>query len=663
MFRKIVLVFSSLKLTIGILLSLGALIGYATFVEVDAATGAIRRDFYRTPGFLGILVMLGVNLSACTAKRAPFKAHQIGYVTTHGGLMMILVGSILTFRGGVEGIVALSEKGDAPGEATRSVFQRTDTPPDLVVSYVEGGRAVSLGRFPVSPAIAGDDAGSLGRVGGIVLLLAVIAGVLFLLRIWEKGDWYRPIPFVFLGAALLACAWRVLHPPQGELPCFPVTRDLEAAVTETLPHAVLMRRIRGGGTKENPALLVELRVQGQAQERRWLFEKDPTRSHFQAGPLLVAFVGSADLESISEELARQTEGALVRLTPGGELSQVWVKEARDDWRAFGEGWEIRVDQFFTDLAVDSDETDLDEKYVNSGESLRNPAVLFHLRRAGQASGMGTFLARPDSPVERVSGELEIPQGAEFRFDPHTYLGYRLPMVLWAADLGAAEEPAKIRYLCTSRRGEHQTGTASVGQEIRYPFMPLPLDLRVTAAEPKAWEEISLGAASDPQAPPGLGVRLTTGGRSRETGVLLDGGPSPVLFEGDAPLAYALDYRRAEAPLGFSLTLDDFRKVDYPGTEDASSYESDVTVVDGAQRFSQKVWVNHPLVYRGFTFYQSSYIVDERGRQMSVFAVARDPGARLVYLGFAVFGLGLILIFYLKPILLARQKRPLAAGGG
>lgn len=649
MFRKTVTVFSSLKLTVGILLSLGALIGYATFFEVDASSGAIRRDFYRTPGFLGILAMLGVNLAACTAKRAPYRPHQIGYVTTHGGLMMILVGSILTFYGGVEGMLPLAEKGVSPAEATQEVFFRTDAPPDLEVAYREGDRETRLGRFPVAPAVA-ESGRSAHRLGWIFFILGVIAGVLFLLRIWEKGDWYRPVPFVFLGLALLGCTVRVLRPPAGDLPRFSPSAGIEVSVVESLPHAGIARAVRGGGSAGNPAIRVALELEGISREERWLFLKESGRSHFQAGPLLVAFVPQEDLAGIFQTIAEQSEGALARLVPGETPTQVWVKAAKEGWHAVGGGLSVRTDAFFPDLEVDPDADDPDERFATKSQDPRAPAVLFRARR-DEGGEEGLFLARAGEGVaERVSGTLPPPEGIEYRFDPRAYLGFRLPMVLLAPK---ETEPGSFGYLATSRSGDHEVGTVRAGEALRYPFMPMPLSVRVAEAHERAWEETRLAPDPDTNAPPGLRVRIDRGGRIRETAVLLDGGPGEVHFEGEPPVGFRIDYRRGVAPLGFSVTLEDFRKVDYPGTERASSYESDVSVTDGPESFRTTVKVNHPLDREGFRLFQSSYMTDGRGREISVFAVARDPGARLVYLGFLVFGVGLVLIFYLKPFLLAR----------
>lgn len=652
--RTLLQIFSSLKLTIGILLGFGALIGYATFYEVDGATGAIRRDFYRTPGFLGILAMLGVNLAACTLKRAPFQAHQIGYVTTHGGLMMILVGSMLTFAGGVEGTLPLAEQGASPAEATRDTFDRTDVSPELEIAYVDGERVVPLGRFPVSPApdLA---VGGVGRLGWILFILAVVSGVLFLLRIWERGEWYRPVPYAFLGVALLACAARAVRPPREDLPRFPVTQTLEVAVTRNVPRAALSRRVRDGGPAENPAALVEIRSQEQRlEERQWLFARDPSRSHMQVGPLLVLFAPDVDLAGVRERIQRQMEGVLVMSDGAADAAprHVWVRAARREWTDAGGGFTLRVDRFFPDLAVDPKEDDPDERFSSASDTPRNPAVLFALRRPDGAEGL--FLARPGVPLEAVEGDLSPPAAVSFHMDPQMYVQMRRAMVI------LTRTDAGYRYLCTSRSGQTEEGSLQVGQPIRYPFMPLPLFFAVAEEAARAWEEAVLVPSDDPNAGPGLACRVTLGGKSRETGVLLDvAEPSRVVF--DAETAYDVRYKRREDPLGFTVTLRDFRKVDYPGTDRASSYESDVTVADGAAAWDQTVRVNEPLSHEGFVLYQSSYAVDGRGREMSIFAVARDPGARLVYAGFAVFGVGLLLIFYLKPILIERRRRRSPAG--
>src|SRR5690606_14436862 len=79
------------------------------------------------------------------------------------------------------------------------------------------------------------------------------------------------------------------------------------------------------------------------------------------------------------------------------------------------------------------------------------------------------------------------------------------------------------------------------------------------------------------------------------------------------------------------------------TNNPASYESFVTVFDGRNpeqgTSSHHVYMNNPLKYDGFTFYQSSYFPVGDNAFASVFSVNFDPGRPLKYFGslLLVFG--------------------------
>ena len=76
--------------------------------------------------------------------------------------------------------------------------------------------------------------------------------------------------------------------------------------------------------------------------------------------------------------------------------------------------------------------------------------------------------------------------------------------------------------------------------------------------------------------------------------------------GDYEVAYDVDRKAA----GFELKLDDFDVGFDPGTEQASSFVSQVRLTDEAQGIKDQphtISMNEPLDHRGYTFYQSSYI--------------------------------------------------------
>ena len=64
---------------------------------------------YDSPWFLGLLAMLGVTILAAALVRFPWRKHQLGFVVTHAGLLVLLAGSMQTFLAGIEGQVSLQE--------------------------------------------------------------------------------------------------------------------------------------------------------------------------------------------------------------------------------------------------------------------------------------------------------------------------------------------------------------------------------------------------------------------------------------------------------------------------------------------------------------------------------------------------------------------------
>ncbi|MCA9401406.1 MAG: cytochrome c biogenesis protein ResB [Candidatus Omnitrophica bacterium] len=102
-------------------------------------------------------------------------------------------------------------------------------------------------------------------------------------------------------------------------------------------------------------------------------------------------------------------------------------------------------------------------------------------------------------------------------------------------------------------------------------------------------------------------------------------------------------------LPFALTLNEFRKIDYPGTTNPASFESDVTLRDleSEKDIQQTIKMNQPMDYKGYRIFQMSYIQNDQRGEGSVFTIAKKPGITLIYLSsFAIF-FGAFCQFYLK----------------
>jgi cytochrome c-type biogenesis protein CcsB len=113
-------------------------------------------------------------------------------------------------------------------------------------------------------------------------------------------------------------------------------------------------------------------------------------------------------------------------------------------------------------------------------------------------------------------------------------------------------------------------------------------------------------------------------------------------------------------LPFSVTLQDFILDTYPGTMRPAGFMSivKITDLDTGKVWDAKIWMNNPLTHRGYTLFQSSYQQD-RGREATVLAVSKDPGEIIVFAGYVLVVLGMIIVLFTR-IGQSRERAALAA---
>ncbi|MBZ0263530.1 cytochrome c biogenesis protein ResB [bacterium] len=109
------------------------------------------------------------------------------------------------------------------------------------------------------------------------------------------------------------------------------------------------------------------------------------------------------------------------------------------------------------------------------------------------------------------------------------------------------------------------------------------------------------------------------------------------------------------PLGFEISLDQFKVEKYPGTQMASDFTSHIRVedIENSRAVEHDIKVNHPLKYNGFVIAQQSYMVGDR--TSTVLSVLKNPGTPAVFFGFIVLSVGIMIIVFIKPIL--KRKFP------
>jgi cytochrome c-type biogenesis protein CcsB len=109
----------------------------------------------------------------------------------------------------------------------------------------------------------------------------------------------------------------------------------------------------------------------------------------------------------------------------------------------------------------------------------------------------------------------------------------------------------------------------------------------------------------------------------------------------------ISYGAKPEKLPFSLKCNDFILEKYPGTENPSSYASEVTLVDPAKSSSEnhRIFMNNILSYQGYRFFQSSFDQDELGTYLSV---NHDFwGTWISYIGYLLLTIGLAMTFFDK----------------
>lgn len=101
---------ASLQLGLALLVTLAALLAWATLLEAKQGREFAQWYVYGSRWFVGLLAVLGANILAATLIRFPWRWRQLGFVVTHAGLLVLLGGAILTFFLGIEGQIVLQEK-------------------------------------------------------------------------------------------------------------------------------------------------------------------------------------------------------------------------------------------------------------------------------------------------------------------------------------------------------------------------------------------------------------------------------------------------------------------------------------------------------------------------------------------------------------------------
>ena len=112
---------ASLRLAIITILLIAGYLAIGTLYEARYGTRAAGALVYQNPIFYGLMALLAINVMAAAIVRFPWKRHQAGFVITHIGIEVLLLGCLIGARWGVDGRLILrpgqsSELAEIAGE-------------------------------------------------------------------------------------------------------------------------------------------------------------------------------------------------------------------------------------------------------------------------------------------------------------------------------------------------------------------------------------------------------------------------------------------------------------------------------------------------------------------------------------------------------------------
>ena len=146
--------------------------------------------------------------------------------------------------------------------------------------------------------------------------------------------------------------------------------------------------------------------------------------------------------------------------------------------------------------------------------------------------------------------------------------------------------------------------------------------------------------------------------SRGTWLVSDALGAPQTFSAGGR-TWQLAMRPARYYKPYSVTLQKFTHEKYPGTEIPKNFASRITLIDEDKAVNRNVlvYMNHPLRYRGDTYYQAGF---ERDDRTSILQVVRNPSFLAPYVACIVVGVGLLVQFGYHLVGFSRRRRAVPA---
>jgi hypothetical protein len=106
-FEQLFRFFASLKLAVIVIVMIGVISAIGTIVESQYDANYAQKIVYHSPYMYFALALLCVNLINVMVDRLPWKPHHAGFICAHIGIILVIVGSLVTKLYGLDGSMAI----------------------------------------------------------------------------------------------------------------------------------------------------------------------------------------------------------------------------------------------------------------------------------------------------------------------------------------------------------------------------------------------------------------------------------------------------------------------------------------------------------------------------------------------------------------------------
>jgi hypothetical protein len=581
---------SSVKLAVPLMLVTITCVAIGTVIESNYNSDYAKLTVYSSWWFLCLMGLLFLNILNAAISRYPFKKHHTGFVITHIGLLTLLTGAMMTSVSGIDGQLQITQgKSNSWIVLPRLMlsYQYESSPSHQAVVFEK----TLTERSGSSLSFLNDSFGHLFRVEKMLPFAKVEK--IFTAPSSNPKD--VAVSFLLRSQFFNVSEW--LHSTENpEMQMGPAT--LRLVVDSEKSGKKILKPTR---TKLPPA-------------------KAATKSSNQDLLVVSDFKSKKVLKEISIANLLKSPISL-------NGSRIHLKKA------------FRHGVVSQNKLIEADGNDgepnpvLELEIESKGQKIREVLYAkfpsFSLHPEGVAGLAFAFKSSGQPPESAAVAVAEPPSEAEPSGSaPGSREGNTVEFHLNPA------EPKKVRIELYKANQPVGSETLEEGQSYQTPWMGMKVFLGTLAWGKTSTQDAVITEPQKGQMLPPSAIYISTLGGDQGFW-LMEGEAKNLNLNGRPAQIY---FGRETLELPFSVHLDQFRKVDYPGTETPLSFESEVKINNG---LAQVISMNEPLRQDGYTLYQASYIMNPGSPPETVLSVNRDPGRPVKYWGSLILSLGII----------------------